>query len=983
MADNTTNNKIITTVELDANKALRQIAKLNSSASDTTKKLEDRIRDKNEEVKLQNQLSKKTISDLEKERNSLVKSGASLKEVTKSTKKLNAEKLKATKISARNTKQQNKLNASNKQSAKGFGFLSKGLASARAGVLGMIPALGGLTTAIAATGIGALVIAVVALGAGMLSAIKVGAKFSKSLSTLKAISAATNEEMAVLSDQAKELGSTTAFTASQVVELQTEFAKLGFSVKEISEATPSVLDLAASLDVDLASAAMLAGSLVKSFGLETSDTQMVVDLLAKTASSSAQDFGTIVESFKVAAPAARALGVSIQETSALLGALANNGLKGSVAGTGLSKTFIELKKKGLTLEEGLAQVRNSSDSLGTALDLVGVVGSKSLLTLANSGEDIEKLSKDLENVEGGALGAAKAMAEIKLDNLAGDTTKLSSAWEGFILGIEDGSGGLNDLARGAVQLLTKAITGLGFVIDVIGFTFKDQWLKIKTVTEASSDIVIGAFTKLGANIMLFANEAMLAIADIPIIGKAIDKKRIEDNIKIAEKALSDSSKRISNGQKLFAEQRVRDLTMQARFIESQKTSALKQSEAKLRKVQEEESAKRLEQEQKLSKEAEEAAKRRAEKELESAKKSLDKLKSNLEKQEDLLEDARQREIEGENYKLEEKKRSLKEELDANKELNKAARDSGLIDEATHLENLLDLKKNYDAQVQLATDEAAAIKKQKADLAEQGALDSVNAIVEADRIAKEDAEAVLYEEKAILEAEREIEKLEKLQEGLDKESAAYKAVSDLIASTEIANSEKIANARIRDEQQAAKVKKLLVNQGLNDAKSSLQGTQDLAGEGSAVGQAAAIAQATISGVQGVQNAYSTAQSSPITVGFPAYPIVQAALAGAVAVKNLATIKKTKSPGQKSGGGGGGGGIPSISSAVSSVGQSSVGDLAANNASRLGTNTSLTESATSAAVNSTSASGGNQVVFSESGYSSFQQQVAFKEGKATID
>ena len=105
---------------------------------------------------------------------------------------------------------------------------------------------------------------------------------------------------------------------------------------------------------------------------------MVGDSMAKSAVTSAQNFGPLVESFKLAAPTARAVGVSVQETAALLGVLANANLKGSIAGTGLSKTFMQLSKKGKTLQEAMDKVQGSSNKLNTAVDLVGSVGAKTL-----------------------------------------------------------------------------------------------------------------------------------------------------------------------------------------------------------------------------------------------------------------------------------------------------------------------------------------------------------------------------------------------------------------------------------------------------------------------------------------------------------------------------------------------------------------------------------------------------------------------------
>ena len=229
-----------------------------------------------------------------------------------------------------------------KKSGKGLSGAFKGMGTA---IGNAIPMLGKLKAALISTGVGAIVVALGAFVGLMKSAANAGANFQKGLSTLRAVTGNTADELLILNEQAKELGATTQFTAIEVVGLQTELAKLGFTIKDIENSTPAILDLAASLEVDLASAAEFAGSVVRSFGLTTEDTQRVVDVMAKSTSTSALNFEALKESIKVVAPAARATGVSIEKTAALLGILANNGLKGSVAGTGLSKSFIELNKK--------------------------------------------------------------------------------------------------------------------------------------------------------------------------------------------------------------------------------------------------------------------------------------------------------------------------------------------------------------------------------------------------------------------------------------------------------------------------------------------------------------------------------------------------------------------------------------------------------------------------------------------------------------
>ena len=101
--------------------------------------------------------------------------------------------------------------------------------------------------------------------------------------------------------------------------------------------------------------------------------------------------------------------------------------------------------------------------------MVGVVAGKTFLTLASGEKDIAGLEQTFLDAE----GAANKMAEIKLDNLAGDTTKLASAWEGFLLSIEDGEGAINRIARGFIQATTSIINFLSPQKDAIQ-GIKDQ-----------------------------------------------------------------------------------------------------------------------------------------------------------------------------------------------------------------------------------------------------------------------------------------------------------------------------------------------------------------------------------------------------------------------------------------------------------------------------------------------------------------------------
>ena len=501
-----------------------------------------------------------------------------------------------------------KTNKSAKKTGKGVGGIFSGI---KQGVTSAIPALNSLKIAMISTGVGALVVGVGALVGVFAKAAQKGAEFSKGVSTLRAVTGKTAEELEAVTEQAKNLGATTAFTAKQVLDLQTELAKLGFTIDDIQNSTPAILDLAASLEVDLASAAAFAGSTVKGFGLTTEETQRVVDVMALSTSRSALDFEKLRESMKMVAPVASAAGVSVEKTTALLGALADRGISGSMAGTGLSKTFIELSKKGMTLEEAMDKVNNSSNGLNTAIELVGINGAKSLLNLASTGSET---LNDLESQFLNAGESAQKMALVRLDNLEGDMTKLGSAWEGFLLGLEDGEGPINDIQRMLVQGLTKAITGLGTVVEFVAFYFTEYWSIAVSNFKANVTIFKGLFNIFGGAIKLFANKALLAISEIPLIGKAIDKDAAKKRIDEANKLILEGGEKLAKGVKTQRDNAIKVATFYSRFKAQQ--------EGKAERVQQAKENKRL-QEQKKQQEAEDEEARK--KRLEERKKELEKL----------------------------------------------------------------------------------------------------------------------------------------------------------------------------------------------------------------------------------------------------------------------------------------------------------------------------------------------------------------------
>jgi len=294
------------------------------------------------------------------------------------------------------------------------------------------------------------------IGQLFVNATRIFKDFEQANANLASVLGTNVNKISQLTEDAKRLGAATAFSATEVSKLQTEFAKLGFTEEQILNATEATLDLAAATGSDLSQAAAIAGATLGGFGLDAKNTQKVVDVMAKSFSTSALDIEKFRESMKFAAPAAKAVGVSVEETTALLGTLANAGISGSLAGTGLAKTFTKLNEAGLTLEEGLQQVSNSQNKLQTATELVGQTAAKSFLVLAEGTKTTRQLKTGLEN----AGGAAKRMADTQLDTLEGKTKILNSAFEGLVLSLTSGDSAFASMAKGIVEATTNI---LGFL----------------------------------------------------------------------------------------------------------------------------------------------------------------------------------------------------------------------------------------------------------------------------------------------------------------------------------------------------------------------------------------------------------------------------------------------------------------------------------------------------------------------------------------
>ncbi len=360
-------------------------------------------------------------------------------------------------------------------------------------------------------------------------AIKTNIEFGKQMSTVKSITQASNTEFKLLKQNAKDLGSTTSFTAIQVGELQESLARLGFGANAILDMTGALLDLSVVAKTDLAEASDLAGASIKVFGLQTSDTQEIVDSMTATFNNSGAKFEDYKETFKYAAPIFDAANLTFKDMNRLTGVLADGQIRGSLAGTGLKNIISKLSDENSKLSKHLGfTVKNSDDldrafavlktqniDLTKATELTDERSKAAFLTLISGVDASSKLSIALDNLDNNARKTAETM----LDNLAGDMTKAQSAWEGFVLSLDDGEGTMNKASRGFVQLGTEilaSVTKGNALTEFIGTLFAE----FKNLFSALSDVAksLGLVSEKGdaVNMIFSALTGVFKIAMIPV-----------------------------------------------------------------------------------------------------------------------------------------------------------------------------------------------------------------------------------------------------------------------------------------------------------------------------------------------------------------------------------------------------------------------------------------------------------------------------------
>ncbi len=365
----------------------------------------------------------------------------------------------------------------------GFKKNTDGAAQSLGGVKKSAGLAGGALSALGPAIAGAFTIgAVVGFGKAVVGAF---GDFEAGMSKVKAITGEDDPiKLQALSDQAKELGSTTKFSASEAAAGMAFLGQAGFDTNEIIAAMPATLSLAAAGGLELAEAADIASNIMSGFGLGADHAGRAADVLALAASSTNVSVSQLGESMKFVAPVAAAVGMSMEDTAALVGKLGDNGIQASMAGTNLRGMLSALLKPsgdaksaleglGVATKDSSGEMRPLVDIMrdmktagADATDMVTVFGrqNQSAATIiANNADAVAGLTTKFE----GAEGSAKKMADLMGDNLIGAFTSLSSAWEGLLISIGE-DGGFGDIARGAVDAITGLVRDATQMVADIG-----------------------------------------------------------------------------------------------------------------------------------------------------------------------------------------------------------------------------------------------------------------------------------------------------------------------------------------------------------------------------------------------------------------------------------------------------------------------------------------------------------------------------------
>lgn len=411
------------------------------------------------------------------------------------------------------------------------------------------------------------------------AAVKTTADFDSSMSQVQATMGITKDAMSdlngesvntmdALRDLAKQMGSETAFSASECADGMNYLALAGYDTQEIYDTLPTVLNLAAAGGIDLASASDMVTDAMSALGMETSEADTMVDQMARTASSTNTSVAQLGEGILTIGATARTVKGGTAELNTALGILANNGIKGAEGGTHLRNVILSLQNPtdkaasqmealGVSVYDSEGNMRSLNDILGdlntsmegmTAQEKANIISqifNKTDLSavnalLANTGDTWDELQQSI--IDSG--GAAQQMADTQLDNLSGQLTLLKSALEGLaisfgeilmpmvrsavekIQAFVDKLNGMSDAQRETIIKIMAFAAALGPLLIILGKTISTVGTTMKTFSSLTKGVAklgvkiagsSGSITSLGSALGAVAGPVLAVVAIVAVL----------------------------------------------------------------------------------------------------------------------------------------------------------------------------------------------------------------------------------------------------------------------------------------------------------------------------------------------------------------------------------------------------------------------------------------------------------------------------------
>lgn len=393
-----------------------------------------KIEAKERELQAAMTMSVRSIADLEKKNNALISARRKLDQTTVTGKKRFAELTAEIKRNSAALLQQDRQIGRNQRNVGNYVSALAGLGRQLMGALGITAGVYGLVRAF--KGI-----------------IATSRDFEKQSAVLAGVLDVSKESLKKLTSQAIRLGGKYPTLAKEVLELQTAYARLGFTQKEILKLTEGTIVGSFSLNASLDDTAALVGTVVRSYDeLSATDANMIIDQLTRSTQKSSLSFESLTTALPKVAGAANALNIPLNETLAVLGTAIDATQDASIAGTGYRKILLSNAKAGRTLEDGLKIINTSTNKVSTAQELYGDRAAVVALALANQKEKTKELSGEIMD----SFGVASRDAAKKMDTMAGAIAGVSSSWERFTLMMNNSNGAI----KGFLENVSYAIDSL-------------------------------------------------------------------------------------------------------------------------------------------------------------------------------------------------------------------------------------------------------------------------------------------------------------------------------------------------------------------------------------------------------------------------------------------------------------------------------------------------------------------------------------------